>query len=130
MFSTQEPNDALASSIGKNGDVANAIKNRLRDPDASRKDYSFLTDAEFDVAKIPEHSRQFLVKQGVTVSSCYVQSQIHNSDTPERDEMEMDNIISILSGEPQNAELAEELIGVMVQNPKIRIEEYWRLCRH
>ena len=80
--------------------------------------------------KIPEHSRQFLVKQGSQSALATFNLKIHNSDTPERDEMEMDNIISILSGEPQNAELAEELIGKYGPEPENWIEEYWRLCRH
>lgn len=131
LFSTQEPNDALASSIGKTVMSQTPSKICLRDPDASRKDYSFLTDAEFDVLlKIPEHSRQFLVKQGSQSALATFNLKIHNSDTPERDEMEMDNIISILSGEPQNAELAEELIGKYGPEPENWIEEYWRLCRH
>ncbi len=37
----------------------------LRDPEAIREDYAFLTDAEYDaLMSITEHSRQFLVKQG------------------------------------------------------------------
>ncbi len=65
LFSTQEPNDAPASSIGKTVMSQTPSKICLRDPDASRKDYSFLTDAEFEVmSKIPEHSRQFWLSKG------------------------------------------------------------------
>ncbi len=65
VFATQEPNDALSSRIGRTIMSQTVTKICLRDPEAIREDYAFLTDAEYDaLMSITEHSRQFLVKQG------------------------------------------------------------------
>lgn len=68
VFSTQEPNDALDSSIGKTIMQQCVTKILLENPDADYEDYVTrlkLTPAEFDaLLSIPENSRQFLVKQG------------------------------------------------------------------
>ncbi|MDO2321399.1 hypothetical protein Q2467_25500, partial [Escherichia coli] len=63
VFATQEPNDALSSRIGRTIMSQTVTKICLRDPEAIREDYAFLTDAEYDaLMSITEHSRQFLVK--------------------------------------------------------------------
>ncbi|HBY5574074.1 TPA: AAA family ATPase, partial [Klebsiella pneumoniae] len=39
----------------------------------------------------------------------------------------MDNVLSVLSGEPQNAEIAHELVERLGNDPEVWLKEYWRL---
>jgi type IV secretion system protein VirB4 len=95
VFSTQEPNDALESRIGKTIMQQCVTKILLENPEADPVDYMKglkLTEAEYQaLLNIPEFSRQFLVKQGS-------QSAIATMDL-----RGMEKAISILSGTPDNA---------------------------
>lgn len=128
VFATQEPNDALSSRIGRTIMSQTVTKICLRDPEAIREDYAFLTDAEYDaLMSITEHSRQFLVKQGQQSAIASFNLYPRNSDDIESDIKTMDNILSVLSGEPQNAEIAHELVERLGNEPEVWLKEYWRL---
>ncbi|HBR3818254.1 TPA: VirB4 family type IV secretion/conjugal transfer ATPase [Klebsiella pneumoniae] len=128
VFATQEPNDALSSRIGRTIMSQTVTKICLRDPEAIRTDYAFLTDAEYDaLMSITEHSRQFLVKQGQQSAIASFNLYPRNSDDIDADIKTMDNILSVLSGEPQNAEIAHELVERLGNEPEVWLKEYWRL---
>jgi type IV secretion system protein VirB4 len=106
VFATQEPNDALDSRIGKTimqsdpGDYLNGLK---------------LTPSEYRaLLEIPEHSRQFLFKQGN-------QSTIASMVLPD-----MEREISILSGTPDNADRLERIMAAVGPNPDVWLPLYWR----
>ncbi|ECB6713967.1 VirB4 family type IV secretion/conjugal transfer ATPase [Salmonella enterica subsp. enterica serovar Hvittingfoss] len=127
LFATQEPNDALSSRIGKTIMSQTPTKICLRDPDADRNDYAFLTDAEYQaLIAIPEHSRQFLVKQGQQSALATFNLYPRYSNDRENDIRKMNNILSVLSGEPQNAERIERLIEKYGNEPDAWLSEYWR----
>src|SRR5699024_4839452 len=102
LFSTQEPNDALESTIGKTIVQAVVTLILLENPGADPKDYLEklrLTEAEYDTfQQIPEGSREFLVKQGK--QSAMAQMVLRD----------MDKEISVLSGTPDNAERMDKII--------------------
>ncbi|HDT0454910.1 AAA family ATPase, partial [Salmonella enterica subsp. enterica serovar Derby] len=50
-----------------------------------------------------------------------------NSDDIDADIKTMDNVLSVLSGEPQNAEIAHELVERLGNDPEVWLKEYWRL---
>nr|HBY1194331.1 AAA family ATPase [Klebsiella pneumoniae] len=128
VFATQEPNDALSSRIGRTIMSQTVTKICLRDPEAIRTDYAFLTDAEYDaLMSITEHSRQFLVKQGQQSAIASFNLYPRNSDDMDTDIQTMDNILSVLSGEPQNAEIAHELVERLGNEPEAWLKDYWRL---
>ncbi|MGM3612330.1 VirB4 family type IV secretion/conjugal transfer ATPase, partial [Salmonella sp. NW472] len=128
VFATQEPNDALSSRIGRTIMSQTVTKICLRDPEAIREDYAFLTDAEYDaLMSITEHSRQFLVKQGQQSAIASFNLYPRNSDDIDADIKTMDNVLSVLSGEPQNAEIAHELVERLGNDPEVWLKEYWRL---
>ncbi|WP_193061069.1 VirB4 family type IV secretion/conjugal transfer ATPase [Halomonas sp. 3A7M] len=119
VFSTQEPNDALDSRIGKTVNQAVATKILLENPEADYNDYVHrmkLTPSEYqEVVNIPEGSRHFLVKQGsmATVASLDLSG--------------MDKEISILSGTPDGADECERIIKRLGTNdPKTWLKTYWR----
>lgn len=119
VFSTQEPNDALDSRIGKTIMQAVVTKILLENPDADPNDYIKglkLTPAEFDhLVKIPENSRRFLVKQGS--QSAMAQMRLNN----------MEKEISILSGTPDNAEVLTNIINhIGTDDPDKWMPEFWK----
>ena len=87
-----------------------------------------LTPAEYDaLMSITEHSRQFLVKQGQQSAIASFNLYPRNSDDIDADIKTMDNVLSVLSGEPQNAEIAHELVERLGNDPEVWLKEYWRL---
>ncbi|WP_427047286.1 hypothetical protein [Halomonas casei] len=119
VFSTQEPNDALDSRIGKTVNQAVATKILLENPEADFNDYvnrMKLTPAEYQkVVEIPEGSRQFLVKQGSMAAVASL------------DLTGMDKEISILSGTPDGADECERIIQkVGTNDPETWLKTYWR----
>lgn len=119
VFSTQEPNDALDSRIGKTIMQAAVTKILLENPDADPSDYINglkLTQAEFNcLVNIPENSRRFLVKQGS--QSAMAQIKLNN----------MDKEISILSGTPDNAEILSNIIEELgTDEPNMWMPEFWK----
>jgi len=123
VFSTQEPNDALDSRIGKTIMQQCVTKLLLENPDADPDDYKKglkLTDAEFEaMLSIPEFSRQFLVKQG------------SQSTLAVMDLKNMDREISILSGTPDNADRLESILKSLGHNnPDIWLPLYWEAVIH
>lgn len=129
VFSTQEPNDALDSSIGKTIMQQCVTKILLENPDADYEDYVTrlkLTPAEFDaLLSIPENSRQFLVKQGS--QSAMAQFNLAPRVKTQENFRKLDKILSILSGETQNAEtLAKIIEQIGDDNPDKWLEPYWK----
>ncbi|HBB1196401.1 TPA: conjugal transfer protein TraB, partial [Escherichia coli] len=84
------------------------------------------TPAEFDaLLSIPENSRQFLVKQG-SQSAMAQFNLAPRVKTPENFR-KLDKILSILSGETQNAEtLAKIIEQIGDDNPDKWLEPYWK----
>ncbi|KLB45680.1 hypothetical protein XEUV329_21895, partial [Xanthomonas euvesicatoria] len=118
IFSTQEPNDALESRIGKTIMQAVVTKILLENPDADPDDYIKglkLTPSEYQaLVTIPENSRQFLVKQGS--QSTLAQMKL----------VGMDREISVLSGTPDNAERLRHIIEKEgTDDPDIWLPKYW-----
>lgn len=110
VFSTQEPNDALESNIGKTISQAVVTKVLLENPDATKVDYVDglkLTESEFErFLQIPEHSRQFLIKQGTR--SAIASMNLRG----------LDRIISVLSGTPVNSEILQKVIDEVGDDPE------------
>lgn len=118
VFSTQEPNDALDSRIGKTVNQQVATKVLLENPEADRADYvnrMKLTPMEYEaVLSIPEGSRQFLIKQGTMAAIAKL------------DLSGMDKEISILSGTPDGADQAELLVKRLgTDDPETWLKAYW-----
>ncbi|MGV1121199.1 MULTISPECIES: VirB4 family type IV secretion/conjugal transfer ATPase [Xanthomonas translucens group] len=118
VFSTQEPNDALESRIGKTIMQAVVTKILLENPDADPDDYIKglkLTPSEYQaLVTIPENSRQFLIKQGS--QSTLAQMKL----------VGMDREISVLSGTPDNAERLRRIIDQEgTDDPDIWLPKYW-----
>lgn len=122
VFSTQEPNDALESMIGKSIAQAVATLLLLYNPEADPDDYKKgfkLTEAEFDAfMSIAENSYEFLIKQGSQTAI----AKMNLSG--------MDDEISVLSGTPDNAEL---LMNVMrakkTADPDVWLPAYYAAVR-
>lgn len=126
LFATQEPNDALSKPIGPTVISQTITKICLRDPEAIREHYKFLTDAEFSaLSSIPELSRQFLVKQGQKSALATFNLKMSNSA---EDSTKLDHILSILSGVPTNGELAGRMVEQYGQDPSAWLPEYWKLA--
>ena len=102
IFLTQEPSDALESSIAKTLVQQCATFVFLPNPSADKDDYieGFkLSEAEFDLIKnLSEDSRRFLIKQGDA------------SAVAELNLKDFDSELLVLSGTPDNAELVENII--------------------
>lgn len=118
IFSTQEPNDALDSRIGKTIVQQCVTKLLLENPDADPTDYTRglnLTAAEYEaMLSIPEFSRQFLVKQGS--QSALAVMELKN----------MEKELSILSGTPDNADRLEKILaGLESNDPASWLPTYW-----
>ena len=111
VFATQEPSDALESPIAKTLVQQCATYIFLPNPSADYEDYSQgfkLTDAEFDLIKsLGEDSRRFLIKQGG--NSAIAQLNLHG----------FDDELLVLSGIPDNAELVEEIIAEVGEDPAV-----------
>lgn len=121
LFSTQEPDDALRSNIGKTIAQQLATLIFLENPRADADDYieGFkLTQSEFAVIKeIPSGSRRFLIKQGeqAAVASLNLAG--------------FDDALLILSGTPDNADICEEVIAEVGDNPDVWVPLYLQRVR-
>jgi type IV secretion system protein VirB4 len=118
LFATQEPNDALTSSIAKTIVQQCATMVLMANPKADKEDYCSglkLTPTEFDIVRnLPESSRRFLIKQGdnATVAGLNLAG--------------LDEILVLLSGTPDRALIAEEIIGRVGDDPQVWIPEFLR----
>jgi type IV secretion system protein VirB4 len=120
VFSTQEPNDAISSSIGKTVIQQMVTLLLLENRDADPEDYTGsaglkLAPAEYDaVQSIPEHSRQVLIKQ--SGQSALAVMKLDG----------MDEELSILSGTPDNADRLEKLIHELgTDDPDVWLPRYY-----
>ncbi len=111
VFATQEPGDALESPIARTLVQQCATMVFLANPKADRADYTQgfkLTDAEFEIVRnLGEFSRRFLVKQG------------GQSAVAELDLSGLDDELAVLSGTPDNADLAERIIAESGADPEV-----------
>lgn len=98
--------------------VGTATKIFMPNPEISRRVYVDklgLTNAEFDLlVSLGERSRQFLIKQG------------DSSVVAELDLKGFDDEIAVLSSNPSNAQLVEDLIAELGSSPSNWIEEFHR----
>jgi type IV secretion system protein VirB4 len=119
VFSTQEPNDTIASAIGKTVAQAMVTQLLLENRDADREDYGErglkLAPAEIDaVLSIPENSREFLIRQG------------GGSGLAVMNLVGMEEELSILSGTPDNADRLEALIASLgTDDPDVWLPKYY-----
>jgi len=117
VLSTQEPDDALRSEIGKSVIQQCATLLLLRNPHATREDYVnglHLTETEFElVRKLPEGSRRFLVKQG------------ERSTLAELDLWKLQAELAVFSGTPDRARLVEELEKEHGERPEDWLPKYF-----
>lgn len=116
VYATQEPGDAINSPIGPTLIQGCATFVFLPNPDADRKDYveGFkCTEAEFEIIRqLGEKSRKFLLKQGGT--STVADFSLVGFD----DEME------ILSGTPDTAVIAREIIAKVGDDPEVWVPQF------
>ncbi|CAB3802644.1 Type IV secretion system protein virB4 [Paraburkholderia ultramafica] len=121
VFSTQEPGDALESAIAKTIVQQIATYILLQNPRADRADYTEglkLTLPEFEALKaIPEGSRRFLVKQGEQAALAGLNLT------------GFDDELLILSGTPDNADIAEQVIAEKGRDPAVWIPAFLKRVR-
>ncbi len=121
VFSTQEPGDALESGIAKTIVQQIATLILLENPRADAADYidGFkLTRPEFEALRaIPQGSRRFLVKQGeqAAIASLNLAG--------------FDDELLILSGTPDNADIAEAVIAALGADPAVWIPAFLKQVR-
>jgi len=117
VLSTQEPDDALGSPVGKSVVQQCATLVCLRNPSADRDDYVQglkLTETEYELVRsLSEDCRQFLVKQGAS------------SALAELDLSGLDAELAVLSGTPDRARLVAELASEFGEDPEKWLPRYW-----
>jgi len=121
VYATQEPGAILDSPIAKTLVQQCATFIFLPNPGADPKEYidGFkLTPTEFEIVRtLGESSRRFLVKQG------------ENSTVAELNLSGLDNELLVMSGTPDNADIAEAVIADVGENPEVWIPEYLNRLR-
>jgi type IV secretion system protein VirB4 len=119
VFSTQEPNDAISSAIGKTIIQQMVTQVLLENRDADREDYGDrglkCVPADIDaVMSIPENSRQFLIRQAGQSGLAVMKLD------------GMEEELSILSGTPDNADRLEALIRSLgTHDPDVWLPKYY-----
>lgn len=121
VFATQEPGDALESPIAKTLVQQCATFIFLPNPKADRDDYieGFkVTPAEFDLIKgLGESSRRFVIKQGDAAA------------VAELNLGGFDDELLVLSGTPDNAELVEQIVADMGDDPAVWLPVFFQRVR-
>jgi type IV secretion system protein VirB4 len=121
VFATQEPSDALDSNIAKTLIQQCATYIFLANPKADYDDYTQgfkLTDAEFELVRgLGEFSRRFLIKQG------------ENSALAELNLTGFDDELLVLSGTPDHAELAAQIISEVGEDPTVWLPVFLQSVR-
>lgn len=118
VFSTQEPEAALSSSITSTIRQQLATLLLLPNPKADWASYQKLrlTRSEFDTVKgLPSRSRQFLVKTGD-------QSTVAKFDLGGSN----DDLLSVLSGTPDSSRLLDQIIQDKGAHPDAWLDDYMR----
>lgn len=122
VFATQEPGDALESPIARTLVQQCATFVFLPNPKADRDDYTDgfkLTDAEFDgIRSLGESSRRFFIKQGELAAIA------------ELNLAGFDDELLVLSGTPDNAELAERLVAENGEDPACWLPKFYDAIEH
>lgn len=121
VYATQEPGAILDSPIAKTLVQQCATYVFLPNPQADRKEYvdGFkLTPTEFEIVRnLGESSRRFLVKQG------------DNSAVAELNLAGFDDELLVISGTPDNADIAELCIDEFGDDPVVWLPEYLNRVR-
>jgi len=121
VFSTQEADDITDSPIAKTLVSQCATFVFFPNPGADRKlhkDVFKLTDAEFDILEsLPSKSRQFLIKQG---ENCAV--GILNLAG-------LDEILSVLSPEPETSKISEQCVAEFGEDPAVWLPHFYNRAR-
>jgi len=116
ILSTQEPDDALKSTVGKSVLQQCATLVLLANPSASRDDYVEglkLTETEYEIVKrLPE--RHFLVKQR------------SSSGVAQLDLSKLQMELAVLSGTPDRARLVAEIAAECGGDPEKWLPRYWQ----
>jgi type IV secretion system protein VirB4 len=117
VLSTQEPDDALQTPVGKSVIQQSATLLLLRNPKATREDYVEglkLSETEYELVRtLPEDSRRFLVKQGAS------------SALAELDLSALPAELLVLSGTPDRAQLSAELSAEHGEAPELWLPRFW-----
>lgn len=124
VYATQEPGDALESNIAKTLIQQCATYIFLANPKANYEDYTEgfkLTDAEFELIKgLGEFSRQFLIKQGDQSALAELNlGKFHVTIDGKTIERDFSDELLVLSSTPDNAEIAENIIAEVGDDPAI-----------
>jgi type IV secretion system protein VirB4 len=118
VFATQEPSDALMSPIAKTLVQQCATLIFLPNPNADFEDYTQgfkLTNAEFELIKtLGEDSRRFLIKQGG--DSAIAQLNLQGFDEE----------LLVLSGTPDNAQVVEDIIAEVGEDPDVWLPIFYQ----
>jgi type IV secretion system protein VirB4 len=121
VFATQEPGDALASPIAKTLIQQTATFVFLPNPGADREDYVDrlkLTETEFDLVRgLGESSRRFLIKQG------------GGAAIAELNLGGFDDELLVLSGTPDMAELVEQIVAEVGDDPAVWLPIFTKRAR-
>lgn len=126
IFSTQEPDDALASSIGKTIKSQLATLLLLMNNRANKEDYISLgiTEDEFSLIKnFSESDRKFLIRQGG-------ESEIGGNSAVAVFELpRVWKEIKILSGTPDNAAILDDIISTLGKKTADWLPEFYRRAK-
>lgn len=130
VYATQEPGAILDSPIAKTLVQQCATFVFLPNPGADPKEYieGFkLTRTEFEIVKnLGETSRRFLVKQGASSAVAELNLGPFKIGTQELD---FDDELLVISGTPDNADIAEAAIAEVGGNPDLWLPIYLRRVR-
>lgn len=130
VFATQEPGAVLESPISSTLVQQCATFVFLPNPKANRDEYinGFkLTETEFNIVKrLGENSRRFLVKQGENSAVAELNLGLFKIGN---EVLNFDDELLVLSGTPDNADIAEEVIQEFGENPSTWLPHYLKRVR-
>ncbi|CAM2164755.1 Type IV secretion system protein virB4 [Burkholderia latens] len=133
IFSTQEPGDALESKIAKTIIQQLATLILLENGRGDRSDYvdGFkVTEAEWEAFKaIPNLSRRFLIKQGEQSAIASLNLGPFRVSEDSDEVIDFSDELLVLSGTPDNADIAEKVIAEYGSDPAVWIPVFLKAAR-